>query len=68
MQVSQRIRAIKPSPTLAMNAKAVAMRQAGIDVISFEVFDEYENAQSRNNYDKPNPNGKDCVECNRLYF
>ncbi len=37
MLVSQRIRAIKPSPTLAINAKAVSMRQAGVDVISFGV-------------------------------
>jgi len=35
--VSERIRAIKPSPTLAINAKAVSMRQAGVDVISFGV-------------------------------
>jgi len=37
MLVSERIRAIKPSPTLAINAKAVSMRQAGVDVISFGV-------------------------------
>jgi aspartate aminotransferase len=37
MSVSRRVAAIKPSPTLAMNAKAVAMRQEGIDVISFGV-------------------------------
>ena len=37
MLVSERIKAIKPSPTLAMNAKALAMRQAGVDVISFGV-------------------------------
>jgi aspartate aminotransferase len=37
MFVSERIRAIKPSPTLAMNAKALSMRQAGVDVISFGV-------------------------------
>jgi aspartate aminotransferase len=37
MVVSERIRAIKPSPTLAINAKAVSMRQAGLDVISFGV-------------------------------
>ena len=37
MLVSKRIRAIKPSPTLAMNAKALSMRAAGIDVISFGV-------------------------------
>jgi aspartate aminotransferase len=37
MLVSERIRAIQPSPTLAMNAKAASMRQAGIDVISFGV-------------------------------
>lgn len=37
MNVSRRVAAIKPSPTLAMNAKAVAMRQEGIDVISFGV-------------------------------
>jgi len=37
MNVSRRVAAIKPSPTLAMNAKALAMRQEGIDVISFGV-------------------------------
>lgn len=37
MLVSERIKAIKPSPTLAMNAKALSMRQAGVDVISFGV-------------------------------
>jgi aspartate aminotransferase len=37
MLVSERIRAIKPSPTLAISAKAMSMRQAGIDVISFGV-------------------------------
>jgi len=37
MSVSRRVAAIKPSPTLAMNAKALAMRQEGIDVISFGV-------------------------------
>lgn len=37
MMLSDRIRAIKPSPTLSINAKAVSMRQAGVDVISFAV-------------------------------
>ena len=37
MNVSDRIKSIKPSPTLAMNAKALAMRAEGIDVISFGV-------------------------------
>ena len=37
MLLSERIKAIKPSPTLAINAKAVSMRQAGVDVISFGV-------------------------------
>lgn len=37
MLLSERVSAIKPSATLAMNAKAVAMRQAGVDVISFGV-------------------------------
>ena len=37
MSLSERIKAIKPSPTLAINAKAVSMRQAGVDVISFGV-------------------------------
>lgn len=37
MSVSRRVAAIKPSPTLAMNAKALGMRQEGIDVISFGV-------------------------------
>ena len=37
MLLSKRIQSIKPSPTLAMNAKAVSMKQAGVDVISFGV-------------------------------
>jgi len=37
MLLSQRISVIKPSPTLAINAKAVSMRQQGVDVISFGV-------------------------------
>lgn len=37
MLLSERMKSIKPSPTLAMNAKALAMRAAGIDVISFGV-------------------------------
>jgi len=37
MILSERISNIKPSPTLAMNAKALSMREAGIDVISFGV-------------------------------
>jgi len=37
MFLSERIKAIKPSPTMAINAKAVSMRQAGVDVISFGV-------------------------------
>ena len=37
MLLSKRVKAIKPSPTLAINAKAVSMRQAGVNVISFGV-------------------------------
>jgi aspartate aminotransferase len=37
MLQSDRIKAIKPSATLAINAKAMAMRQAGVDVINFGV-------------------------------
>lgn len=37
MLMSKRISVIKPSPTLAINAKAVSMRQQGVDVISFGV-------------------------------
>ena len=37
MFLSERLKAVKPSPTLAINAKAVSMRQAGVDVISFGV-------------------------------
>ncbi|MDR1195414.1 MAG: pyridoxal phosphate-dependent aminotransferase [Endomicrobium sp.] len=35
MFLSKRVQAIKPSPTLAIDAKAKALRQQGIDVISF---------------------------------
>ncbi|MBW2170787.1 MAG: pyridoxal phosphate-dependent aminotransferase [Deltaproteobacteria bacterium] len=37
MLLSERIRGIKPSATLALNAKALAMRAEGIDVVSFGV-------------------------------
>jgi len=37
MFLSERVSRIKASPTLAINAKAVSMRQAGVDVISFGV-------------------------------
>ena len=37
MSLSERISRIKPSPTLAMNAKVLSMKTAGIDVISFGV-------------------------------
>jgi len=37
MLLSERIRGIKPSATLALNAKSLAMRAEGIDVISFGV-------------------------------
>jgi aspartate aminotransferase len=37
MLLSERIREIKPSATLALNAKALAMRAEGIDVVSFGV-------------------------------
>ncbi len=37
MFLSERLKAVQPSPTLAINAKAVSMRQAGVDVISFGV-------------------------------
>ena len=37
MLLSERIRGIKPSATIALNAKALAMRAEGIDVISFGV-------------------------------
>ena len=37
LRLSQRASAMEPSPTLAMDAKAKAMRRQGIDVISFSV-------------------------------
>lgn len=37
MSISERLRIIKPSPTLAMNAKAISMQRAGIDVVNFGV-------------------------------
>ena len=45
--ISDRAKRIKPSPTLAMDAKAKAMKASGIDVVSFGVgepdFDTPEN-------------------------
>src|SRR5206468_714852 len=35
MQLSKRVKAIKPSPTLALNAKAKALAAKGVDVVSF---------------------------------
>lgn len=35
MKLSQRVQTVKPSPTLAITAKAKAMRAQGVDVISF---------------------------------
>jgi aspartate/methionine/tyrosine aminotransferase len=35
MFISKRVQAIKPSPTLAIDAKAKALKQQGVDVISF---------------------------------
>src|ERR1700750_455458 len=35
MQLAKRVKAIKPSPTLALNAKAKAMAAKGVDVVSF---------------------------------
>lgn len=35
MYLSKRVKAIKPSPTLAIDAKAKALKEQGIDVISF---------------------------------
>jgi len=47
--IAQRARAIKPSPTLAMAAKAKAMKAQGIDVVDFGVgepdFDTPENVK-----------------------
>jgi len=47
--ISQRAKAIKPSPTLAMAAKAKAMKAQGIDVVDFGVgepdFDTPENVK-----------------------
>ena len=49
MNVAQRARAIKPSPTLAAAAKAKAMKAQGIDVVDFGVgepdFDTPENVK-----------------------
>ena len=35
MFISKRVQAIKPSPTLAIDAKAKALKQKGVDVINF---------------------------------
>ncbi|HEY3396255.1 MAG TPA: pyridoxal phosphate-dependent aminotransferase [Armatimonadota bacterium] len=37
MKISQRASAIAPSPTIAMGARAKAMRASGVDVISFDL-------------------------------
>lgn len=47
MRLAERTKAIKPSPTLAMNAKATALKASGVDVTNFGVgepdFDTPEN-------------------------
>lgn len=47
MRLAERTKAIKPSPTLAMNAKASALKASGVDVTNFGVgepdFDTPEN-------------------------
>ncbi|MBI4681758.1 MAG: pyridoxal phosphate-dependent aminotransferase [Nitrospirae bacterium] len=47
MRLAERTKSIKPSPTLAMNAKATALKAAGVDVTNFGVgepdFDTPEN-------------------------
>jgi aspartate aminotransferase len=47
MKLAKRTQSIKPSPTLAMNAKAKALKAAGEDIINFGVgepdFDTPEN-------------------------
>ncbi|HEX8539884.1 MAG TPA: aspartate aminotransferase, partial [Cystobacter sp.] len=35
MNLANRLKAIKPSPTLALNAKAKALVAQGVDVVSF---------------------------------
>ena len=49
MQLARRVKEIKPSPTLAMAAKAKAMKAQGIDVVGFGVgepdFDTPENVK-----------------------
>ncbi|MDR0977945.1 MAG: pyridoxal phosphate-dependent aminotransferase, partial [Endomicrobium sp.] len=37
MNISKRLQSIKPSPTLAVDAKAKALKQQGIDIINFGV-------------------------------
>ena len=37
IMLSERVRSIKPSPTLSMDTKAKEMKAAGVDVISFGV-------------------------------
>lgn len=37
LQIAQRMQQIKPSPTLAVNAKAKALRASGADVLNFSV-------------------------------
>ncbi|MDR1784709.1 MAG: pyridoxal phosphate-dependent aminotransferase [Endomicrobium sp.] len=37
MQISKRVHSIKPSPTLAIDAKAKALKQQGVDIINFGV-------------------------------
>jgi aspartate aminotransferase len=60
MQLAQRLKAIKPSPTLALNARAKALASQGVDVVGF--------AAGEPDFDTPEFIKQAAVDCLRAGF
>ena len=60
MQLAQRLKAIKPSPTLALNARAKALSAQGVDVAGF--------AAGEPDYDTPEYIKQAAIECLKAGF
>src|SRR3712207_5409784 len=60
MQLAQRLKAIKPSPTLALNARAKALSAQGVDVAGF--------AAGEPDYDTPEYIKQAAIDCLKAGF
>ena len=60
MQLAQRLKAIKPSPTLALNARAKALSAQGVDVAGF--------AAGEPDYDTPEFIKQAAIDCLKAGF